>query len=274
MENGDEQAEPVRIVLGICTLQYEKKTVDCLMQMMFDRIFSGWAIPEAGLMPTVRNRIVQGAYEGCPDFTHIMFIDDDMDCINSAMVLALLQEDKDIIQGLCCARNPPFQLIHFTDETNKVVLERIKRREVIESTNTGMAFTLVKRQVFDDMAEDTPTGKVWFTMDRGQRDGWEAEIEDFIEEAQKDWEDDSKNKGIIVREAISFGQNAHIGARPTGEDVDFCRRAKQLGYQCFTHLGVHVGHIGRTTFDWPYAFASEYGEAPVEDEKPRIITGE
>lgn len=254
-ENGDEP----KIILAICTLGYQKKTVDCLLSIMYDRLFEGWVIPECCLLPTTRNIAVREAYEQCPDFTHIMFLDDDMNNFASAHVQLLWKADKDIIQALVCCRKPPYTMVHFTDMPDKEVVEIINSRKnlVQPTSNTGMAFTLIKRKVFDDTREETPDGAVWFTMDRDPREGFDEEIDEFV------------GGQASVREAIAFGQNSHIGSVPVGEDVNFCRRAKKMGYECFTHLGVHVGHIGTNTYDWRYAVAHEY--APAEPETS-IIT--
>ncbi len=258
-----------KVILAICTLQYEKKTVDCLLSVMTDRIFDGWVIPECCLLPQNRNKAIAAAYRENEDFTHIMFIDDDMNSFTSQHVAHLWKADKPIIQGLTVARKPPYTMIHFQDEfSDAEMTEKIKAGELCPSKYVGMAFTLIKREVLDATREETPDGPVWFTTDRDPREGWDGEVARFI----KDVDRDGLDREIVLRDAIELGRYAHIGSCLSGEDVNFCRRAKNVGFDCWTHLGVHIGHIGSHTFDWRHALAHEYGSVEDEEATPSIVT--
>lgn len=186
------------------------------------------------LLPHARNLCVEGAYQRDPDFTHILFIDDDTSNFNEEGIVKLIEADKDIIGGVTVMRKPPFKITSPIQDLS--ILETNGLEEV---PFIGMAFTLIKRSVLDKMREETPTGPVWFTLDRLPREGFYEEVKEY--------------KGSIT-EAIAFGQNSHIGAPLLGEDVNFCRKARLLGFKCWVHGGVRLNHVGNKEYGIGDAF--------------------
>ena len=249
--------EEPKIVIGVCTLQYSKWMVDSLLDLVTQGEFAGWAIPESSLLPQTRNRAVQGAFECAPDFTHMLFIDDDMTGFTVNHVAKLFQDDKDIVSALCTTRRRPYKIVSFMNDKvdDKVIYEAIKNGEVKSTGACGMAFTLVKRKVFDTIREETPNKTIWFTMDRSPREGFDEEYQKFLNDSLNG---DSFNRAVVKRllsQAKLMGQNSHIGSQILGEDVSFCRRAKEAGFTCWVDCGVSVGHIGENAYDFRYAFA-------------------
>jgi len=255
----------MELVLGICTLQYEKKCVDALIPLMSANIFSGWVIPDSCLLPQARNRVVKIAYENNPEFTHILFIDDDMCGFGVAHVQRLLQSmdnlpECSVLSALVTQRKPPYQIVaHFNQDTKddmSQVLGWIQKGIVKRTNVVGMAFTLIKREAFDTIREETIDGPIWFTTDRENRITFEQEKVDFIE-AQIKSELSLKSK---LAEAVSFGQMSHIGGQIIGEDIAFSKRVTRAGLKLFVDCGCSVGHIGPVGFDFRHAFLEQQEE--------------
>ena len=113
------------------------------------------------------------------------------------------------------------------------VIEYVKAAEPIECTQVGMAFTLIKKEVLDAVQEQTVDGPIWSNTDRVERKSFQDEVANF--------------EGTFL-EAIAMGQNSHIGTTLLGEDISFCRKAIKLGFKCYTHTGVIIGHMGKQSF--------------------------
>jgi hypothetical protein len=247
----------------------EKRCIQAMFPLIHDRIFTGWSIVDTTLLPYARNDIIDSIYEHDDTFTHILFVDDDMSEFNHNHVLKLLHDDKPIVSALVCKRAPPYHLVvEFKENTMSAIADHIKARRVVESEIVGMAFTLIKREVLDATREETPNGPIWFTMDRGEREGFQKEKEEFLDT-------NSKNMNGItelyyrmkLEEAISFGQTSHIGARMSGEDAAFCMKAKALGFPCYVDCGVSVSHIGTNEYDFRYSMMAN---AQSREDKPEL----
>jgi len=227
-----------KIALAVCCNNTKPATLASLMQIAHSRVVCGWTTVGVGLLPFVRNGAIQQVYEKQPDFTHLLFVDDDMSDFNEDHVLALLEADEPIISGLITARLPPYKLISSLQGVEpKQVLEYIQTNTVVKEDHVGMAFTLIKRRVLDALKQPND---IWFTMDRMPRKSFMHETAVFIEGLA----DSSKPEVERYKEAIAWGRLAHVGAELIGEDVEFCRRAKHMGFDSFTHCGVVIGHIG------------------------------
>lgn len=272
----ETDAPKINLVLGVVSLQYEKECVDSLMGVIHSQMCTGYICASATLLPFGRNLIVRQFLEKVPDFTHLIFIDDDMCNFGPQHIHELVMTDKPIISALVTSRHPRYEIVAVFEKSDPDTIKKnIEDKDILKSSHVGMAFTVIKREVFDATSEDTPEGKVWFTTDRSPRDGFENEIEKFIEEQKEK----RKDEGLVVndqvvfsfedslRDAILLGQTSHIGSSMLGEDVAFCERATELGFQAYVHCGVAVGHISKTPRDFRDTFIHAQQIA-----RPRIIT--
>lgn len=268
------------IKLGICMMTPEKNFIRSLLPVIYDRIFTGWSIEQGTLLPYARNNIIRAMYNNDNDFTHILFIDDDMSEFDRNHVLKLLEDDKPIVSALVCKRAPPYNLvIDFLDNTMDTVMGHIKNKEVVESAYVGMAFTLITREVFDAVRETTPDGDMWFSLDREDREGFSDEVGEFVKKMDKNL-DNAFNPTInytcntkeMIIEAIEFGKTHQLGAVFTGEDAAFCFKAAKLGFKNYVDCGVSVSHIGSEEFDFRDSLmlanaARKAGKVQEQDEK-------
>lgn len=254
MNTSEQNGKPrVEIVLAITTMQYAKTTVDSLIMCASARIFAGSAIVDCCLLPQGRNKCVRMAYENNPNFTHMLFVDDDMAGFGPEHILKLVADDVDVISALVTARKPPYQIVNSLSSSylDKEIWEMIGRGDVVETELVGSAFTLIKREVLDATREMTGDGPVWYTMDREPRESFEVEVEDYIRECINK----KGSRAAMIRDAIEFGQSSHIGTNILGEDISFGRRIQQAGFKMWVDCGVSVGHIGHVAFDFRHAFA-------------------
>ena len=102
----------------------------------------------------------------------ILFLDDDMIFTNRD--LATIRDDEraddySIMSGLCCSRNPPHKPLMFKEIDDPIkggpkwIAGGNPKPNAIEDTGiTGLAFTLIKREVFESMAEVLEDGEYFF----------------------------------------------------------------------------------------------------------------
>jgi hypothetical protein len=254
----------MKIVLGVCTLNYQKRMVDSMITTIAGGNFAGWCIPDCCLLPAARNKVISEAYEMNPDFTHILFVDDDMCGFTWDHVLRLASGGYDIVSALVTLRHPPYTLVaSFLNSSDpQSILGYIKAREAQEAIFCGMAFTLITREVLDALREEVEEvlGQhdypVWFTTDRSPRLNFQDEVDEFLNKESYTSDD--------IRQAILMGQHSHRGTRLIGEDIDFCRRARQRGFKIFIDCGCPVGHIGENVYDFRYPLVVMTEEAKRE----------
>lgn len=238
-----------RIAIGLPTYgKFEAAMVTGLIRLIRvnDKV-SDFLITEGSVVVDTRNAIVRIAYREAPYFTHILFIDSDQSDFDASSLDKLIEVDQPIVAGVTVFRNLPagqikrgvtFKRIDEPPEGGVIQLAD----QVLEVSHTGFFFTLVKREVFDVMSEDVAGNeKVWFTTQRHPRAAFGQECEEFIST--------NKNTGPeALRNAIKLGLNANRGTGTVGEDVEFCHRARLLGFRSYVRCGVRLGHIGQTTY--------------------------
>lgn len=247
-------------VLAVVTLQYQKKMVDALMQLAFARMFAGWVSCGSTLLPMGRNKAISIALEQEPNFTHLVFIDDDMTNFTPEKIAKLIMNDKDICSALVTQRRPPYSIIANCELNDAEILDHIKNCNVIQSTFCGMACTVIKRHVLDAMRELTNGDPIWFTCDRISRDGWDEEKEEFLHLHSGHRHERYDDTREILEEAILFGQMHNVGSKFQGEDMTFCEKASKMGFEIWVDCGVSVGHLGEVEFDFRHSFAESYKE--------------
>lgn len=261
-----------KIVLGMPALTgFRPLTVESLLECCAHGVFKGRAVSYGCLLPQARNKIIARTFENCPDFTHLMFIDDDMCNFTPDSIGKLWSNNLDICSGLVTLRRPPFKLVHqFSDLNQQQILEMIQQRKVVQSKFTGFAFCLIKREVFEATREETTDGPVWFTSDRRDRWTFEEEVEEFIKEKEIILEAEYHRGGIDLehlRDAIRFGQNSTRGTALVGEDITFQERIWKAGFKTFVDCSVPVGHVGEFSVDFRHVFMQL-----AEENKKELVT--
>jgi len=264
----------MKLILGMtCIEQVHHATVFSLLNTFAQKpeLFDGFLIIQGTLLPHARNKIVDYIYKAEPDFTHILLVDADMCNFTPEHIQKLIDADKDVISGLFNERKPPYGTISaFTDEDADNFKDNFKNGKVVPTEIVGAAFTLIKREVFDKMREETSEGPIWFTCDRFPRESIGEEIKNFIAETVSLCETQPEQ---ALLDAIFFGQTAHIGSRFLGEDINFSRKAVALGFKLFIHLGCVIGHVGEINCDI-YKKNDYNRNKLITEGKLKLVTGE
>ena len=168
-------------------------------------------------------RAIEEEFKGEYQYTHVLFIDSDMSfSVNDFETL--LRLDKDISMGLAVRRgkygNPPAYIPlsgNVTDHSPLLKALALEGPSAIPVKAGGMAFTLIKRKVINNLRETLPNGdEEWF---------W---TEHYVDE--------------------DSGQEHHFS-----EDYSFCKRAREFGHEIYIETTVQLGHIDRTSIsirDW------------------------
>jgi len=174
--------------------------------------------------------------------THLMFIDADIS-FNPQDIPRMIQVDKDIICGLYPKKEinwvevteavkrgvPPAELSRHTGAfvVNLANGEQTKSgniNEPMEIANGGTGFILIKRKVFDALADKVPS----YTNDM-------YHAVDTVREVK------------VIKEffATSIDEESN---RLLSEDYHFCKIAREAGFKVYAAPWAQFGHTGTYTF--------------------------
>lgn len=169
-----------------------------------------------GEVAECRNAIVDSvlAYDRVSGpISHIFWVDDDV-LVFPGCLLELLHQNKDICSGVYFTKregNLAEPLIFPLDSDPRT---GFYPNEVYEVAGHGMGLTLVRTQVYKDLAAKQLT-----TMDKYGRPEWYNTSKDGTDVSQDE------------KDVISLGHT---------EDTDFCGKARKLGYKCYIDTNAHA----------------------------------
>ena len=111
VNGNDNKSNGNKIVMGIPSLGlYHKEFITSLMTVSLGQVLENYCIMEGALLPQSRNMILRLIYQHDPDFTHVLFCDDDMCNFNAKTILDLIEADKDVISAVKELRNTTKEL--------------------------------------------------------------------------------------------------------------------------------------------------------------------
>lgn len=199
-------------------------------------------------VPLAQNAVVDGFL--AHDHDRLLMIDSDM--IPPANIWNLMKVDGDIVGGLyprgrivVVDGRPRIRFCAFkydneldVDSFDESFFPEIDSG-VLEVSAVGTGCMLIKREVLED--ELMQLGRRWVHMDGSERE----DVGDFKPFFRNTYSSCSRYKG--------------------GNDVDFCLRAKRLGYSVMLDTGVVLGHRKASDLMWQVKF-SEFsrGRLPAE----------
>ena len=192
------------------------------------------------LITRARNSMAYDFLES--DATHLMFIDADIS-FNPNDIPQMVRADKDIICGLYPKKEinwveveaavkrgvPPQDLHRFTGAfvvnlPHGVETTTGKANEPLEIANGGTGFMLIKRKVFETLADKVPsyTNDMYHAVD-------------------------TVRKVKIIKEffATSIEEESN---RLLSEDYHFCKIAREAGFKVYAAPWASFGHTGSYTF--------------------------
>jgi hypothetical protein len=167
--------------------------------------------------------------------THLMWIDADIG-FDPVDIVKMVSADKDIVCGIYPKKEinwpavaraasegmPPEQL---RDHENSLVLnlidnspDRVTAEGLIEIVNAGTGFMLIKRAVFEALADDAPS---------------------YI---------DGSTPGIELKEFYAVSIDPDSGNSLLSEDYHFCKLARDRGFKIYAAPWVRLTHTGTYIF--------------------------
>lgn len=193
----------------------------------------------------VRNQLVANLYASKIPFDYVLFMDDDMVPPPDALKI-LLDRHVDVVGAVCTVRqDPPLpNARHFTD---KFIFQTadIDQAGFWNVGAIGTGFILLSKKVLDDVGEYTLSHK-YFRKFMGMSD--EAATEREKTERARCAADNNQFWFEFLKHPAGHGE--------IGEDISFCVKARECGYEVYADSTFAVGHIGSYAFGlgdyWAY----------------------
>ena len=183
-----------------------------------------WIIdPYATIISLCRSQLISMADE-IDDWTHVLFVDNDMG-FEPLDVMRLVVADQDIVAGVAPVKSYP---LAENNATNNVLEENDWGYKVLY---TGTGFMMIKRHVVSEMM-DHYRHALAFEMPDGN----------YYEQTRVEYVD--------LFDTITSGANEQDKRVYLTEDYAFCHRARECGFEVWSHKHVKLTHTGMHTFSF------------------------
>jgi hypothetical protein len=167
--------------------------------------------------------------------THLMWIDGDIG-FDPADIVSMVRADKDIVCGIYPKKEIHWQEVaraakegvppeRLRDYEHSLVLnliddspDRVTADGLVEIANAGTGFMLIRRGVFEALADDVPS---------------------YV---------DSSTPGIVLKAFYAVSIDPDAGHSLLSEDYHFCRLARERGIKIYAAPRVHLNHTGTYIF--------------------------
>lgn len=174
-----------------------------------------------------RNIMLTGWYDGCPDATHLLFIDNDMG-FPPNLIADMLVFDEPIIGTMCPKKTIPIQWAG-----SGLPEAEVKRRgDFITVGGIGMAICLIRRDAIDIMLKKMP------------------ELSDTRMEFHAAKEMLGQR---IIRAFDQFDNPDNAIAGKMSEDLSFCQRWRDCGGDVWASVAYEIEHVGQYSYKGCYA---------------------
>jgi hypothetical protein len=170
--------QDARIMIAVPTLEYARRAdfYDYINMIDKEGLNVGQTFAHGQSPARNRNEMIELALQN--NFTHILFLDDDV-VPRPDILKKLLVHDKDIVCGLYLMRNHPhFPILFDQSYTNGVcryLFLRPGMNGLVKAVNTGLGAALIKTDVFKKMSDDKP----WVRLGQCEKDHWCDDIDFF-----------------------------------------------------------------------------------------------
>lgn len=227
---------------GLCNGQYAMGMIQAVQVFSEHRVQMYYSFMQnESLITRGRNSLAHDFLE--TDSTHLMFIDADIG-FNPNDIIKMLDADKDIICGIYPKKEinwvevsnavqrgvPPQDLHIFTGAfvinlVNDAPEAKGKVDQPMEISNGGTGFMLIKREVFEKLADSVP----------------EYNNDMFVAV-------DTDRKPKIIKEFFATSIDKSSGNRLLSEDYHFCKIARDAGFKIWAAPWAHLVHNGTYNF--------------------------
>jgi hypothetical protein len=229
-----------------CSIHYTQALLKFQKQCMMNSIMVSFSLLKSSLVTQGRNLCVANFLKDPINYTHLLFIDSDID-FKFDTIMKMLKFDREVI-----ATPYPMKHIHWNQIWDRVQKGKIKNIEelkraghafpikldnqkgkeipvvdgVIEVSHAPTGCMLIKKQVFDKMIKAYPNDK--------------------IEQA-------TIVNGIAVIDEYNYNFFDTIHDPETkkyyGEDFGFCKKWTAIGGKCYCYVNDDITHVGEYAYN-------------------------
>ena len=229
-----------------CSIHYTQALLKFQKQCMMNSIMVSFSLLKSSLVTQGRNLCVANFLKDPINYTHLLFIDSDID-FKFDTIMKMLKFDREVI-----ATPYPMKHIHWDQIWDRVQKGKIKNIEqlkraghafpikldnqkgkeipvvdgVIEVSHAPTGCMLIKKQVFDKMIKAYPNDK--------------------IEQA-------TIVNGIAVIDEYNYNFFDTIHDPETkkyyGEDFGFCKKWTAIGGKCYCYVNDDITHVGEYAYN-------------------------
>ena len=229
-----------------CSIHYTQALLKFQKQCMMNSIMVSFSLLKSSLVTQGRNLCVANFLKDPINYTHLLFIDSDID-FKFDTIMKMIKFDREVI-----ATPYPMKHIHWDQIWDRVQKGKIKNIEqlkraghafpikldnqkgkeipvvdgVIEVSHAPTGCMLIKKQVFDKMIKAYPNDK--------------------IEQA-------TIVNGIAVIDEYNYNFFDTIHDPETkkyyGEDFGFCKKWTAIGGKCYCYITEDITHVGEYAYN-------------------------
>ena len=229
-----------------CSIHYTQALLKFQKQCMMNSIMVSFSLLKSSLVTQGRNLCVANFLKDPTNYTHLLFIDSDID-FKFDTIMKMLKFDREVI-----ATPYPMKHIHWDQIWDRVQKGKIKNIEelkraghafpikldnqkgkeipvvdgVIEVSHAPTGCMLIKKQVFDKMIKAYPNDK--------------------IEQATI-----VNGKALIDEYNYNFFDTIHDPETKKyyGEDFGFCKKWTAIGGKCYCYVSDDITHVGEYAYN-------------------------
>ena len=229
-----------------CSIHYTQALLKFQKQCMMNSIMVSFSLLKSSLVTQGRNLCVANFLKDPTNYTHLLFIDSDID-FKFDTIMKMLKFDREVI-----ATPYPMKHIHWDQIWDRVQKGKIKNIEqlkraghafpiklenqkgkeipvvdgVIEVSHAPTGCMLIKKEVFDKMIKAYPNDK--------------------IEQATI-----VNGKALIDEYNYNFFDTIHDPEtrKYYGEDFGFCKKWTAIGGKCYCYVSDDITHVGEYAYN-------------------------
>ena len=229
-----------------CSIHYTQALLKFQKQCMMNSIMVSFSLLKSSLVTQGRNLCVANFLKDPTNYTHLLFIDSDID-FKFDTIMKMLKFDREVI-----ATPYPMKHIHWDQIWDRVQKGKIKNIEelkraghafpikldnqkgkeipvvdgVIEVSHAPTGCMLIKKQVFNKMIKAYPNDK--------------------IEQATI-----VNGKALIDEYNYNFFDTIHDPEtrKYYGEDFGFCKKWTAIGGKCYCYVSDDITHVGEYAYN-------------------------
>ena len=229
-----------------CSIHYTQALLKFQKQCMMNSIMVSFSLLKSSLVTQGRNLCVANFLKDPTNYTHLLFIDSDID-FKFDTIMKMIKFDREVI-----ATPYPMKHIHWNQIWDRVQKGKIKNIEelkraghafpikldnqkgkeipvvdgVIEVSHAPTGCMLIKKQVFDKMIKAYPNDKIE-----------QATIVNGI--------------ALIDEYNYNFFDTIHDPEtrKYYGEDFGFCKKWTAIGGKCYCYVSDDITHVGEYAYN-------------------------